>query len=277
MTTVHGMAASVLIAPWIDGPPRRLQIVHRSGSTLSLAGPDRRVAFCVMFPGAVRLPYACAVATSASARTTPSSLSVGDGVLVWGDDGRDENAVQYRVARWWKPARPRPDDHPRLRSAALHAGDGGDCDDSDDFDDSDKADGSDGTDSEVRRLTSTWRDHLGRGPGLTPYADDVLCGALVAMHAVGHPALPRLVEEIGEANLESRTTATSAALLRAACQGWCIDLLADYLQALDRDPDHPTVTARRTALVAVGSSSGHGLLEGVGIVIPDGIPTWEAA
>jgi hypothetical protein len=237
----HPMAASELVASWIDGPVRRLRIAHRSRLAWSLADDAGRVAFCVMFPGAVRLPSACAVAPQAGMAKTPSSLSVGDGLLAWGDDECDgePEAMAFRVARWWRPARPDPTDHQALAPAVDPAA--------------------------VRRLTEDWADHLGGGPGLTPYADDVLCGALVTLSAAGHPALPELAREISAADLEGATTATSASLLRQACEGWCIDELADLLHALARDEDPMPA---RAALLRVGSSSGRGLVEGVTTVVP---------
>src|SRR6476619_7211682 len=111
------MSASVLLAPWLDGPVRRLQVAHISRLALSLADAEGRAAFGVMFPGAVRLPYACAVASPASPAPTPSSLSVGDGVLAWGDDD-DPSRTRYRVIRWWSPARPILGGSPRLAAAA---------------------------------------------------------------------------------------------------------------------------------------------------------------
>lgn len=231
------LTASILLAPWFDGPPRDVHVVHRSRLALSLADETGRVAFSVMFPGAVRLPYACTVAT-ATAATPPSSLSVGDGVLAWGDD--ETSPVRHHVARWWSPARPAPGTFPALTEAV--------------------------DDEAVRRLARSWRTRLGQGPGLTPYADDVLCGALISLRAAGHRDAADLTEQVAATDLEAATTATSAALLRAACEGWCIDELADHLRALDRC-DAPAAT--RAALVAVGSSSGHGLLAGVALVLPD--------
>ncbi len=229
MTTarVRPMAASVLVAPLLDGPHRLLRVAHRSRLALQLADEQNRVVLGVMFPGAVRLPYGCAVASSPS---TSSSLSVGDGVLAWGDD-------VYTVARWWRPSRPR---HRSLAARVEPAG--------------------------VRRLVEQWRRLLGRGPGLTPYGDDVLCGALVLLHAVDHPALLTLRQSIVATALESATTATSASLIRAACEGWCIDELADHLAAVAHCSGAAAST--RAALLQIGSSSGAGLLEGLSLVAP---------
>jgi hypothetical protein len=249
------MAASILVAPVIDGPHRHLHVVHRSRFALQLADETGRVDFAVTFPGAVRLPYACAVASPVSAS---SSFSVGDGVLAWGDDlcntcttpsttwpgvapaGPTSSLVTFTVARWWRPAKPR---HHALAEAVDPAG--------------------------VRRLVDTWPDLLGRGTGLTPYGDDVLCGALVTLSAVQHPDFAPLASDISAASLDERTTATSAALLRAACEGWCIDELAWHLAALATPDPASYAAASRRRLRAVGSSSGRGLLEGVGLVLGD--------
>ena len=90
-----------------------------------------------------------------------SPVSVGDGSWL-GWDGSD--AVD-RVARWWQPARPALDlpcsPTPSTRPPSPASRPPG-------------------------------RPSLGRGAGLTPYADDVVCGALVTLRATGHPAAPRL-------------------------------------------------------------------------------------
>lgn len=58
---------------------------------------------------------------------------------------------------------------------------------------------------------------VGRGPGLTPAADDVLAGLVVALRGVGHAALRVLTAAI-ETQLD-RTTWLSAALLRSTLAG----------------------------------------------------------
>jgi hypothetical protein len=158
-------------------------------------------------------------------------MSVGDGALVL--DGR-----RLQPARWWRPARP------LVTSLRVVAG-------------------------AVDALSAQWRDDLGRGPGLTPYADDVMCGTLVTLAAAG--AAADLRELIAGNDLERRTTAISAALLRLACAGWCIDELAGYLTTLDADAarqnadagPNPDVAESRRRLLAVGHTSGRGLARGV--------------
>jgi hypothetical protein len=105
---------------------------------------------------------------------------------------------------------------------------------------------------------------LGRGPGLTPTGDDVLAGALVCLNALGAPAATVL----GQAVLSAAPTATttvSAALLHHAARGECVPQLADLLDAvaLGVDPTGTALPRAAGALLAVGNCSGAGLLHGV--------------
>jgi hypothetical protein len=93
---------------------------------------------------------------------------------------------------------------------------------------------------------------VGRGDGLTPYDDDVLCGWF-AVHRAAGVATPE-VDAAVRARLD-RTTLLSATLLDCAMHGEVIPPFAAWLAAPD-DPD------RTAALAAVGHSSGRGLLEG---------------
>ncbi len=75
-------------------------------------------------------------------------------------------------------------------------------------------------------------DLLGLGPGLTPSGDDVLCGALVALHAVGRAdalASPRRRRSTKAA--PAATSPLSGAFLRAAAEG------------LGAEPLHATICA----------------------------------
>jgi Protein of unknown function (DUF2877) len=215
------MVASVLCASLLDGPSQPLQVVHRSRAAYQLADRHGKVRLCLATATAVRLPY------SVTVRRLPDGSeggAIGDGRLAWGGH-------TYRVARWWTPARP---DHPTLRRRVR-------C-------------------GPVDNLVRTWRHRLGRGVGLTPYDDDVTCGALVTLHAARDPRATGLSREVLCTPLEQATTATSAALLRAAAGGWCIDAVAAYLASLAAEKPASAETA---ALLDVGASSGHGLLEGM--------------
>lgn len=96
---------------------------------------------------------------------------------------------------------------------------------------------------------------VGRGDGLTPYGDDVLCGWLAAHRAAGL-ATPELDEAVR--TLSHTTTLLSATLLDCAMHGEVIPEFAAWLAALGT----PVEDDRAAALARVGHTSGRGLLEG---------------
>ncbi|HEY0645816.1 MAG TPA: DUF2877 domain-containing protein [Nocardioides sp.] len=112
------------------------------------------------------------------------------------------------------------------------------------------------------RLPPGHLDHLlGRGPGLTPLGDDVLAGWFAARAATGHP------DHVLAAALRRRlgvTTLLSATLLDCAVRGEVLPQLAAWLA------DPGPVTAE--ALMAVGATSGAGLMAGAGLALAS-IPT----
>lgn len=94
---------------------------------------------------------------------------------------------------------------------------------------------------------------IGRGEGLTPLGDDVVCGWLAASRAVGRetPAVDAAVRAHAH-----RTTLLSATLLDCALHGEAIPQLSAWLHARHDDP------APGEALLAVGGTSGAGLMAG---------------
>jgi Protein of unknown function (DUF2877) len=223
-----GAVASSLLAPLIDGTAQDLRVVHRSGVAWQLADERGRVVLSVITAQAIRLPHAVVVP---SFPRGSSPISAGGGSLGW--DGS-----RIRIARWFEPARPiLPFLYDRLDPDAVDA------------------------------LTRRWPASIGRGDGLTPYHDDVVCGALAALSAAGHASSSAIAREVDAAPLERQTTALSAALLRFAARGYCIDPLARFLTAIAA-VDEPAATAAavrdaHAALTTVGHSSGRGLAEGV--------------
>ncbi|NPC42769.1 DUF2877 domain-containing protein [Nocardioides sp. zg-1230] len=107
------------------------------------------------------------------------------------------------------------------------------------------------------RLTPAHLDRLlGRGPGLTPLGDDVLSGWLTTRAALGQP------DDVLSAAVRRRlgvTTLLSATLLDCAIRGEALPQLADWLA-------EPT-DATTDALLAVGATSGAGLLAGAGLAL----------
>ena len=102
---------------------------------------------------------------------------------------------------------------------------------------------------------------------LTP-AIEGMSGAVFAAEELGrqHPEyfIPQQFQNPANPAIHRRTTAVSAALLRLATEGWCIDELAEHLTALATGTG-AAQTARR--LAGIGHSSGAGLLEGVRTVL----------
>ena len=96
---------------------------------------------------------------------------------------------------------------------------------------------------------------VGRGDGLTPYGDDVLCGWLATHRAAGL-ATPEVDAAVRA--LSSTTTLLSATLLDCAMHGEVIAEFAAWLGALGTAEED----SRARALAGVGHSSGRGLLEG---------------
>ena len=234
MSERTGCAASAALAPLVDGPPRPLAVAHGSTTAWQLADESGRVVACLLSPRSLRLPHGIVV-SSPLPDDGPAPVSLGAGRLRIGDD-------DHRVARWWRPAAPRHTD--------LY----------------------DSVDERAATVVlRSWRSRLGVGDGLTPYADDVLCGALVTLLAAGHPAGAELADAVDGADLEAATTATSAGLLRQAVHGRCIDALAGYLAARTSDAaarDHRSLAR----LEEVGHSSGRGMAEGVHTVLPGAPP-----
>jgi hypothetical protein len=103
---------------------------------------------------------------------------------------------------------------------------------------------------------------VGRGDGLTPLGDDVLCGWLAVHRALGVPT-PE-VDEVLRHQL-SRTTTFSATLLECALAGEVADALGDLLRALGTHREREA----RGRLVLIGHSSGAGLAHGADLALAD--------
>jgi hypothetical protein len=101
---------------------------------------------------------------------------------------------------------------------------------------------------------------VGRGDGLTPLGDDVVCGWL-AVHRAAGVATPE-VDAAVRACL-GRTTLLSAALLDCAIHGEVIPEFAAYVASLGTaaEPD------RAATLAAVGHTSGSGMLYGARLAL----------
>jgi Protein of unknown function (DUF2877) len=105
---------------------------------------------------------------------------------------------------------------------------------------------------------------VGLGPGLTPSGDDLLCGALVALHAIGQVDLARdLYAVIGEA-ARIATSPLSAAFLKAAAEGQSSEPLHESIVAL---LENQSLARPLEAVAHIGHTSGWDALAGAVLVL----------
>lgn len=116
-----------------------------------------------------------------------------------------------------------------------------------------------GDERQTRRAT---RALIGRGPGLTPSGDDVLCGLLIGLAALRDKSGDlgaRTVRTVVDDHRSSTTTASGALLVHAA-RGEAIPELAELLRTLE---SASPLTPALAALLAVGHHSGSDLARGI--------------
>lgn len=220
------LAASALCRDLLAGPRTCLVTAHRSRDAWLLTAHGERWLVTLRTPRAVAHPQSLVV--QALPAGSPQ-VSIGDGCLWYGDQ-------RVTVSRWFTP--------PRVVRGSLRA----------------HAARPDPT----PELLTGWRHRLGAGEGLTPYGDDVICGLMLGLLATDHEHTDRLAREIRETDLEARTTAASAALLRCTADGWCIPEVAAVVTAVGTGSGLDEAVRQ---LLAVGHTSGHGLLAGLSSVL----------
>jgi hypothetical protein len=119
---------------------------------------------------------------------------------------------------------------------------------------------------------------LGRGPGLTPAGDDLLCGLLIGLHAFrrrGLTSAGRRLETLIpliDAHARDRTTALSTTLLHYAARGTAVEPLLHVAGSIGSDGGVRGVEA----LTRIGHTSGRDMLAGI-LVASYGILGWERA
>lgn len=106
---------------------------------------------------------------------------------------------------------------------------------------------------------------MGRGSGLTPVGDDVLCGMLATLLAADDPCAPPLRRQVRRL-APTRTTSLSATLLRRAGDGDALPDFAAVVRAL-RDDDSGRTSAQIERLSRVGHTSGAGMLLGLELAL----------
>lgn len=112
---------------------------------------------------------------------------------------------------------------------------------------------------------------VGRGDGLTPLGDDVLCGWLAAAHSLGAP-----MEALAAAVRDHRraTTTLSSELLDCAVRGEVLPEYGAWLSAActGTHAGDQAAAPERDALLAVGHTSGAGLLLGALLLLDPTAP-----
>ncbi len=271
----YPVAASSAVELALVGPARSATVIATTtyATYLEVADADRTM-LCVASAGAVRVPCALVL----SPRAMPPQEPVGTPARIGGNHITVHSAapIAFHVRRWWRP--PAPTGLGKVPPARLTAAvrwlTGLVADPLDE-----------GGRAAVTELveSATTRDLpdpavarlLGRGPGLTPTGDDVLAGILVTLRALGSPAATSIARAVLAGT--PATTPVSAGLLRHAVHGRCIPQLADVLTALGAtatgDAASPADTGSGAlpravgALLAVGHTSGAGLLHGVKVAV----------
>jgi hypothetical protein len=186
------VAASAALEPVLLGAAREVRVAAVTPSAAYLATGDPALpALCLCTPAAVRVPCALVLGTALPRLAVGDTGSAGAGLVTL--DG-----FTARVARWWRPARPRflggvPTGLPDVE------------------------------------FPERIEECLGLGEGLTPFWDDVIAGALVTLNLTDPPRAQRLAEVV-DALAPRRTTLVSAALLRHAGRGECVPELAALIE-----------------------------------------------
>lgn len=257
--------ASRAIGAVIDGPllPGRVLGVSRLAVWIAVGNPAKGDGGACVVLGtsdAVRLPNSLTLAATSVERPF-AGIESQQPVLV-GDGSVQFERVAFERVRWWDPRPKLPPTSPgalRDRLGELSQ-----------YVETDDPLGLALVAGDVAASTVVTIDRLGGGPGLTPYQDDVVSGALAAMtllgEALGGATAMRtraLVREVGAAVCPvawQRTTTLSATLLRHAVAGEVAMPVGRVLRALAGDGDLVPAT---DALLRVGHSSGLGLTKGL--------------
>lgn len=244
-------AAPVWVGDRVAGPPHAAPVLHTGAVALYVRSGDDVIG--VLARDATPTP--CSILTRAGDVATlfggrlpavGDDVQIGAGRLEW--DGHRLRVVRYLDFS----LRPIPADRLAGMRATLAAADPGSPGSSELS--------TPALDALVHHPAEALEEVLGRGSGLTPFGDDVVCGMLATLLAAGDPCAPELrARATGLA--PHRTTALSATLLRRAGEGDVLHAFADVVHAL---LDGPAEAASAiSCLRAVGHTSGAGMLLGL--------------
>jgi hypothetical protein len=238
-------AAGEALRELVRGPVHSARLVHRGPHAHYLVAdgpaewPSRARVFALLGPAAVRVPIGVLLHSGFPAADQP--VTIGEGAVTIGEGA----VTRHAITRWW-PTRVTPLTPSAEASVAM-------------------------SDRSFRNEPA--EVVLGLGEGLTPESDDELAGRLVALHAFGRRAEALELARAVRHRLERQpnaTTAVSAALLEAACEGHAVPpLLAWLSEGCPRD------SASRRAVLAVGHTSGAALVRGVESIVQCSTPQHE--
>lgn len=234
-------AATPGTAALLAGAARSATVVHSGADAAYLQLPDG---------GCVAVLSVTARAVPCGLRTTLPTIDLPQGATaVVGDDLLRTDDLEVRVGRLVDAAvPPLPDptyaglttvrDHPAVRAVRAEL-----------------------PDAALRHLAAgdagAATDLLGRGSGLTPVGDDVLCGYLATAVAAGRTSATATVADEVARLAPRRTTALSAQLLACAISG---DVLPEFAALVCGLADPAPALDE---LVRVGHTSGAGLALGL--------------
>lgn len=236
-------AATARLRARLAGPDRPADVVHRGRHAVYL----RVDGWCVGVVSSRATAVPCALRT-ALPDLGPLADTVRARIV---DGGLRLDETPLRVGRLHDLTVPAlPDPRPWLADALLEAG-------------------QPAADELGGLLSRPLPSLLGRGSGLTPLADDVLCGWLAMQHALGVP-----VPELPDAR--AHTTLLSATLVECAAQGEAIPEFRMLVHALGSG-DRTAVHRMAAALAAVGHTSGAGLVLGARLALQETIEQDGAA
>jgi hypothetical protein len=248
---------STALQPVMSRAPLHARVLGSSSHAIWLLAHDDVVV--VSARDATRLPNGVEIAVRSV--DEPFALVTHGAAAVIGPASIDVRGLSVDVVRWWDP-RPVlspvsterifaaieglpasvPDLDPASLGAALAFGG-------------------------ERAIVSAVRALVGRGPGLTPEADDYLAGALAATRILGVAsgsrrvvaALDRAQPQL-ELEAARRTTSLSAALIRCAIRGQVAAPAGAFLRAIAGRGD---IVTTHCSLTRVGHSSGPALAAGM--------------
>ncbi|WP_186356242.1 DUF2877 domain-containing protein [Streptomonospora sp. PA3] len=226
---------------------------------LEVEGPHEATVIALLARDAVRLPNGLVLVGTQSVGpfadvAAATSVRIGRCSAVF--DG-PTGPCTVRAGRWWRPPLPRPPRAERVPAAvaelgrALRGAAGGLP--------GDAVAALEGDAARAGAAGDACRRLIGRGPGLTPSGDDLICGYLLAARHLGASAAAAALAAAAE-RAAPATTALSADLVRHAAAGRACPQAVEVLDALG---GHGPLAPALEELRRIGHTSGTDLALGM--------------